>query len=116
MKLRYLIRIGFDHGFQIETHIVAQAFAKDIDIFFRNGSAVEKKLKLLIEYRINPISILKSLNIFEFSVEYMADKLRRLRKSGMKGSEIDLWMLYVEKSRFERLKSEFFFSQNFGDF
>lgn len=99
IRLTFSIFTKFNFFFQIEASVVAKFCAKNEYILTVAFDKVDKKLNILLDYNINPMSILRCLYALDRADVVYVSRLERLLSAGSK--DIKMWFLKCADDIFE---------------
>lgn len=63
-------------------------------------SNIQTKLKILLDYKVSPLEIIQTLQVFEYSKERFITRLEQMKAAGI--DESRLWLLQLSDEMFER--------------
>ena len=91
---------------QIKPHIVAKYCAKNEYILTAPFEKLDRKVQILLDYNIKPMSILSNLYVLDRSDKIYVSRLERLKLTLLNVKDLKLWLLKCADEVFEKHLNE----------
>lgn len=92
--------------FQIKPHIVAKYCAKNEYILTAPFEKVDRKIQILLDYNIKPMSILSNLYVLDRSETIYVSRLERLKLALLHTKDVKMWLFKCADEVFEKHMNE----------
>lgn len=94
----------FSKELKVEPALVSSYFARNMDIYDFAFNMIEENLKILIEYKVDPVAILSNYATFKKDPEKIRSRFDRCLKA--RKVKLKPWLVHCSEKAFERsLKS-----------
>lgn len=96
----------FTSYFQIKPHIVAKYCAKNVYLLMAPFEKVDRKVQILLDYNIKPMSILSNLYVLDRSETIYVSRLERLKLTLLHVKDVKMWLFKCADEVFEEHLNE----------
>lgn len=106
-SLPYKMKFNFFHSiFQMKPHIVAKYCAKNVYLLVAPFEKVDRKVQILLDYNIKPISILSNLYTLDRSETIYVSRLEQLKLILLNVEDVKMWLFKCADDVFEKCLNE----------